>query len=317
MDLSIICVNWNSAPYLRECIRSIIEHTRNITFEIIVVDNASPERDVDALKEQFPAVRIIKSHENLGFSRANNLGFRHSSGTYMLFLNPDTRLVTPAINLMLEHLQTLPDAGIVGCKLLNTDLSIQTESIQTFPTILNQLLDVEYFRLRWPGCSLWRIAPLFLGEAAGPIKVDVIPGACQLLKREVFEAACLYSEDYFMYAEDIDLNYKVAALGLSRYYVGSAVVIHHGGTSSTKQHSNQWAAKMKFRAMMILYGKWRGRMYSTGYRTAMAAAAVGRLVVLALTLPFANAGIQRNKIENASAKWRTILKCAVGLGDWA
>jgi GT2 family glycosyltransferase len=316
MDLSIVCVNWNSVPYLRECISSIYEYTQGVTFEVIVVDNASPQRDVGTLKDQFPDITIINSPENLGFSRANNLGFRCSSGECVLFLNPDTRLITPAINLLLGCLHKLPDAGIVGCKLLNSDLSIQTQSIQTFPGILNQLFDVEYFRLRWPGCRLWKITPLFV-QATGPTKVDVIPGACQLLKREVFERLGLYSEDYFMYAEDIDLNYKVAALGLSRYYLGAAVIIHHGGKSSTQHKVSQWATRMKFRAMLTLCQKWRGRSYSLGYRIAMASAATGRLLILTIMLPFANAGPQRDRVRGASAKWGTVLRCAVGLGDWA
>jgi hypothetical protein len=217
---------------------------------------------------------------------------------------------------MLEQLRTLPDAGIVGAKLLNSDLSIQTESIQRFPSILNQLLDVEYLRLKWPGCRLWKIAPLFV-DTTGPTKVEVIPGACQLLKREVFEDAGLYSEDYFMYAEDIDLNYKIAAMGLSSYYVGTAVIIHHGGKSSRQHKVNHWATKMRFRAMVMLSRKWQGRVYSAAYRMAMALAAAGRILILALMLPFAHSGGKKDKVRSASAKWRTVFKCAVGLGDWA
>ena len=160
-DLSIISVNWNSLEYLRECIGSIYDQTHGIDIEIIVVDNASPEGKVETLQRSFPEVRIIKNAANLGFSGANNLGHKYSTGKYLLFLNPDTRLAGPAINIMVDEIRSLPDAGIVGCKLLNTDLSVQTESIQRFPTILNQLLDVEYLRLLWPGCPLWELAPLF------------------------------------------------------------------------------------------------------------------------------------------------------------
>lgn len=316
MDLSIICVNWNSVAYLRECIASVYEHTHGCTFEVIVVDNASPQRDVDTLRELFPEIRIVKSSENLGFARANNLGFGQSSGRYVLFLNPDTKLITPAFTMMLEQTQSIANAGIVGCKLLNSDLTVQTQSIQTFPSILNQILDVEYLRLRWPGCGLWRIAPLF-AETKGAIKVDVIPGACQLLKREVFEAVGLYSDDYFMYAEDIDLNYKVAAQGLGSYYVGEAVIIHHGGASSTQHKVNQWATRMKFRAMTTLFQKWHGRAYSLAYRSAIGAVAAGRMMVLALALPFAHVRGQREMVSIAMAKWFTVLRCAVGLGAWA
>ena len=117
MDLSIIYVNWNSLDYLRESIASVYEHTHDISFEIVVVDNASPERGVDTLKDLFPDVLVTKSSQNLGFAGANNVGFRHSTGEYVLFLNPDTQLIAPSINIMLDHAKARSDAGIVGCKL--------------------------------------------------------------------------------------------------------------------------------------------------------------------------------------------------------
>src|SRR5579862_1099128 len=161
MEVSIIFVNWNSADYLRDCLASVYATTQNIQFEIIVVDNASSEPGLDAVAQQYPEAKIIASETNLGFAGANNVGFRHSTGKYILLLNPDTKLLGPSIEIMVRHLKALPDAGIVGCKLLNSDLSVQITSIQKFPTILNQVLDAEYLRLRWPGFPLWAIAPLF------------------------------------------------------------------------------------------------------------------------------------------------------------
>src|ERR1700677_4776848 len=146
MELSIICVNWNSLEYLRECVRSVYAETKGIDFEIIVVDNASPEGGIDTLRDEFPQIKVVKSPDNLGFARATKLGFQDSSGQYVLLLNPDTRLAGPAINQLLNAIKSLPDAGIVGGKLLNSDLSVQTQAIQKFPTILNQLLNIEALR---------------------------------------------------------------------------------------------------------------------------------------------------------------------------
>ncbi len=311
MELSIICVNWNSADYLRECIASVYEHTRDISFEIIVVDNASTQEGVDALKEQFPEVTIIKSAKNLGFAGANNLGFRHSTGTYVLLLNPDTKLISPAINVMLGHMKGLPAAGIVGCRLLNTDLSVQLTAIQKFPTILNQVLDLEYLQLRWPHCSLWGIAPLFSADVK-LMKVEVISGACMLLRRQVFEQVGMFSEEYFMYAEDIDLNYKVKSAGFTNYYVGEAAMIHHGGKSSSRQDVSYWATIMKYRAMRKLFQKTRGGMYGSTYRVAMGCAAVGRLLVLALAYPLGNIVWDREALRFATKKWAVILGWALG-----
>lgn len=306
--LSIICVNWNSLDYMTECVTSIYEHAPNVPFEIIVVDNASPEGGLERFAEQFPQVRLVESKTNLGFAGANNLGFRCSFGRYILLLNPDTRIIGSALDLMLEQLCSASDAGIVGCTLLNTDLTISTSSIQKFPTILNQLLTAESLRMRFPALPLWNIAPLF-AEQREPLKVDVIPGACMMLKREVFERAGLLTEDYFMYAEDIDLNYKVGKLGLVSYYVGKAQIIHHGGKSSSQQKVSQWSTIMIHRAMVKYFRISRGGLYAAGYRCAMGSAAVVRLMILAVMLPFGN----QQGIRWAIEKWRTVLEWAMGI----
>jgi GT2 family glycosyltransferase len=308
MEVSIVCVNWNALAYLRESLASIYQHTSGIRFEIIVVDNASPDGGGDALKAEFPEITLVKSSKNLGFAGASNLGFRHSSGSYVLLLNPDTKLVSPAINILVEQMKSLPDAGILGCRLLNTDLSVQTASVQKFPTLLNQLTNVEYLRLRWPGCPLWDISPLFRNTEA-PVKVEVIPGACMLLKREVFEKAGLLTEDYFMYAEDIDLNYKVRRLGFSSYYVGAAQIVHHGGKSSSRQPVSHWSVIMKHRAMLMYYGMSGGRLYGMLYRMTMGVSALVHLALLALVFPFGD----KELIRLTSAKWSTVLKWSVGL----
>jgi GT2 family glycosyltransferase len=226
-------------------------------------------------------------------------------------LNPDTRLEGPAINVMMRKMKEIPDAGIVGCKLLNSDLSVQTSSIQRFPKLLNQLLDIEWLRLLWPGCRLWGIRPLFL-TSEGPVRVEVISGACMLLKKEVFEAVGRFSEEYFMYAEDIDLNYKVSRLGLGNYYIGDATVVHYGGKSSSQHGINQWATVMKYRAMRIFYRKTRGRLYAESYRLTMGLAALVRLGVLVLVFPIASLARRTDGVVKASAKWATVLRWAAG-----
>lgn len=316
MDLSIIYVNWNSLDYLRESIASVIEHTHSVAYEIIVVDNASLEPGVDLLKQTFPDVKIIHSENNLGFAGANNLGFRHSTGEFVLFLNPDTKLMAPSIDLLIARHKSLPDAGIVGCKLLNTDLSVQLSSIQTYPTILNQAMDAEYLRLRWPECPLWKIAPLF-SEKVSLMKVEIIPGACMLLRRSVFERIGLFSEEYFMYAEDLDLNYKVKAAGLTNYYVGETAIIHHGGTSSSRQRVSHWATIMKYRAMVQLFRKTRGGVYALGYRLAMGAVATGRLMLLGLMSLLGNLVSDRESLNYSREKWKTVLKLTAGWQDVA
>jgi len=312
MDLSIIFVNWNAVDYLRECIASIYENTKGLSLEIIVVDNASPAGNVDTLKAPFPQIAIIKSPENLGFAKANNLGFTHSTGALVLILNPDTKLVGPAINLLVDEMKKRPDAGIIGGRHVSPDLTVQTTSIQKFPTILNQVLNIEYLRLRWPHCGLWDIAPLF-SPSREPVQVEVIPGACMLLRREVFEGVGGFSEDYFIYAEDLDLNVKVARTGLKNYYIPEATIIHYGGKSSSQQKVSQWATVMKFRAMGQFYVKNHGRAHAAMYRAAMGACALVRVVIMALGYPFGVLLRKKDALRAALEKWTVVLKWACGL----
>ena len=132
-----------------------------------------------------------------------------------------------------------------------------------------------------------------------------------LLKREVFEQVGLFTEDYFMYAEDIDLNYKVKKAGFTNYYVSTATIVHHGGGSS-RQEANQWATVMKYRAMGKLFRKTRGYLYGATYRATIACAAFGRLLILALAYPLANVMWNRQSLQLAARKWRAILKWALG-----
>jgi N-acetylglucosaminyl-diphospho-decaprenol L-rhamnosyltransferase len=307
MDLSIICVNWNSLEYLRECLAGVFQNTRGISFEIIVVDNASPEGGVETLLEKFPEIVIVRSAENVGFARANNLGFQRALGEYVLLLNPDTELRGPAVNILVENARALGSFGIIGGKLLNTDLTVQTQAIQTFPTILNQLVNIESLRLRWPGCWLWNIAPLFVKNGK-PVKVEVIPGACMLLKSAVFRKVGMFSEEYFMYAEDIDLNWKVRALDLANYYIEDAEIVHHGGRSSSRQLVSQWSTMMMYTAMLSYYRKNRSPFYAAMYRLAMGISALLRLGILMVMYPF----VDKQMYLAASAKWRVVLQWAVG-----
>jgi N-acetylglucosaminyl-diphospho-decaprenol L-rhamnosyltransferase len=312
MKLSIIIVNWNSLGFLQKCLKSLYTHVRDVAFEVIVVDNASPEDGIEVISADFPDVSVIKSAVNLGFAGANNLGFAKSSGEYVLFLNPDTEIVDNSIKAMLDQSVSLEDPGIIGCKLLNTDLSVQTSCIQRFPTIPNQVLDYEYLRLRWPSCSLWSIGALF-SDNANAVSVEVISGACMLLRRDIFERAGMFTEDYFMYAEDLDLCYKVRALGLCNYYVGKAKVIHHGGQSSNRVNISNWSIIMRFKAVHKFCVNRQGSLYGLLFRATLGAAALLRIVVLSLAKPFAANDLRKQYIKKSTSKWLAVLKWSYGV----
>jgi N-acetylglucosaminyl-diphospho-decaprenol L-rhamnosyltransferase len=301
-DLSIIIVNWNSTAYLLQCLESIHAQTHETAYEIIVVDNASPDGDVGIVKQRYPDAVLIESPANLGFAGANNLGFRASRGECVVFLNPDTVLINPAFDLMLRQVRSLPSVGAAGCTLLNEDRSLQTACIQTFPTILNQLLDLEVLRNRFPACPLWNIAALFAGGTE-PSRVEVISGACVMFRREVFAQVGQFSEEYFMYAEDLDLCYKAAKAGFANYYIPQAQIIHYGGRSSTVRRR---AVLMKWRSILQYVAKHRGSSYQLAFRATMACSALVRVALL-VAVAAVSRGARRNSARGALLKWWLIL----------
>lgn len=315
MDLSILIINWKSANYLKPCLASIFRETQGIEFEVIVVDNASYDGSAELVKREFPQVTFIQSDENLGFIRGNNLAYRHATGRNLLLLNPDTEIIGGAIPVLSACLDSLPRAGVVGCRQVNADRSIQINCIQPFPTILNQVLDTDYLRRRFPNSRLWDMKPLFDLQTA-VAEVDMVCGACLMVKRQVFEEVGLLSLDYLMYCDDMDLCYKVKKAGCKVYFTNQAAVIHYGGKSaaSLKQSlSDVWLRDSQHKFL----AKSRGRWYAGFYRAAIASAAMVRLAILACAwLAFAR-GHRAERLAIATNKWKRILQWALGLAGWA
>jgi GT2 family glycosyltransferase len=303
VDLSIIIVNWNSAAFLNKCLSSIFAQTIGIQFEVVVIDCASFDGCADMLRRHFPAVRLIQSDTNLGFARANNRASLEATGSSFLFLNPDTEVVGSAISTLHCALASQPRVGMLGGRLLNSDGSVQTSCIQSRPTIFNKLLDSNFLRAKWPTCSLWGMRPLF-DLNLNPAEVDAVSGACFMIKSSVFRQVGGFSEDYFMYAEDIDLAEKVRNAGYANYYIPRAVVVHHG-SNSTGHAPNAFAAVMMPEATWRFFRKTRGQTYATVFRVGMCGMAVLRLVVLAIAAAF---GGSRAATEASISKWRETVR---------
>ncbi|MCA1651988.1 MAG: glycosyltransferase family 2 protein, partial [Acidobacteria bacterium] len=301
MDLSIIIVNWNSRDILRQCLASIAAHVPGTDVEIIVIDSGSFDGCDAMLHEHYPAVRFIQIGSNLGFAKANNVAAKEARGKYLLFLNPDTEVVGDAIDILRRALETLPGSGIAGSRLLNSNGTVQTSCIQPFPTILNQLLNSEPLRRWWPKSRLWGMAPLF-DLTSKPREVEGVSGACLMVRRATFVEVGAFSEDYFMYAEDMDLAYKVRQAGYTSYYVPAATVIHHGGNSSG-QAASTFAAVMLPEAIWRFLRKTRGGLYAFGYRTGMGISALLRLLALAAARSAGQSGI-----DGSSRKWAAVLR---------
>ncbi len=310
MDLSIIIVNYNSKDYLKKCIDSILANTGGISFEIIVVDSASFDGCGEMLRNQYPGVRFIQSSENIGFAKANNLGAGHAAGKTLLFLNPDTEMHDPAIINLYGHFQRLSNIGVAGCRLVNTDGSLQTSCVQPLPTISNQVLDAEIFQRWFPSFGIWRTAASYEGRT-DPVEVEALSGACLMIRREVFEQIGGFTADYFMYGEDMDLCQKTRCAGLKNFYVSTAAIIHHGGGSSTKGSTGYYDVMMRESISLFLH-RYRGDGYRACYRLALTAAASFRLLMLLLLYPIWRSRGRSGEWYTAKGKWAAILRWGLG-----
>ncbi len=315
IDLSIVIINWRSVEFLKACLASIKANTHGISFETIVVDNASFDGSDDVANGQ-PGVRFFQSDKNLGFAGANNLGVSHSRGNNLLFLNPDTEIIGEAIPILLFALTSTPDAGAIGCKLLNGDRTVQTSCIQSFPSILNQAVNTDYLRERFPRLSIWGMAPLFDGSG-GLAEVEVISGACLMMRREVFEKLGGFSTRYFMYAEDVDLCYRARRLGWKSYYTGQAEVVHFGGKSSGAASQDQFGAIVMKESILRFLRTSRGRAYAFVFKVTTALVALFRLLLLVGARIAFVGRMNKRPITFAWAKWSKVLRWAVGLEGWA
>jgi GT2 family glycosyltransferase len=311
IELSIIIVNWHSAHYTYKCIQSLLTEVHGVHYEIIVIDGASYDGCGEMLQKHFPKVHFIQSLHNEGFARANNRAYAFARGAYILFLNPDTEIIGSAIHTLLAHLKTLPQAGAVGCKLLNADRTIQTSCIQSMPTILNQMLDAEYLRARFPRSRLWGMSALSMDQEQ-PEKVEGISGACIMVERSVFEEVGLFSTDYFMYAEDMDLCYKIRQAGYKNYYIPDATVMHFGG-ESTKHAPSHFSSWLMRESIWRFLKKTRGDLYAMSYRFSMFVSALLRLVVITSVLAIQKVFQVESSMLHAFRKWLVILQWSVGL----
>jgi hypothetical protein len=314
-DLSIIVVNWNSVVFLQKCLSSVQSSVAGISYEIIVVDNASYDGSREIVKKEFPSVVYIQAPRNEGFAKANNLGFQVSTGRNILFLNPDTEVVGPAIRTMLGTLDSDKKAGAAGAKLLNSDGSVQTSCIQAFPTILNQILDFDLLRRMFPRASMWGCASLFTA-LPGPFEVEVISGACLMVKREVLEAVGLFDPRYFMYSEDVDLCFRIRRGGWKNYFVETAIVTHHGGQSSSKASESEFTAVMLRESRYIYMSLWLGRLYAMGYRISTILVALARIAAVALFVTMTLGLADTVSVERVVSKWYRVLRWAFGMEAW-
>jgi len=315
VDLSIIIINWKSCAFVQQCLTSIFANAGDLTSEVIVVDNASYDGCEQMVKSQFPDVVFLQSEDNLGFAGANNLALSQCRGRNVLFLNPDTEIQGDALTKLVSGLESIPAAGMVGARLLNSDLSLQTTCVTTVPSILNQALSSDYLRKAFPKWRIWGMRPLF--EAAQmPVPVEAISGACMVGRKQVIERVGGFTTDYFMYSEDMDLCVKITKLGWKIYYIPDASIVHHAGGSSSSRKESNFSSIMLRESVTRFMELHRGELYARLYRASMGLVAAGRILLLILALPLVIYSRGRQFITRAVSKWWGVLAWSLGRKAW-
>lgn len=232
--ISVVIVSLNVRDLLRDCLRSVYEGTRGLAFEIFVADNGSTDGSPDIVADEFPAVRLIKNGQNLGFPKANNIILRkileEKTSGYILLLNPDMVVRDWAIEKLASHLDGNPNVAAVAPAFLLPDHTFQTGTGGFLPTALTTF---NYFFF------LFKLFPkkaksFYIDQAAFSVKapfvrVEWLSGGCLMIRRSIVERIGPMNEDYFIYGEDLDWGRRMTRQGLELHYLPSASVIHHHG----------------------------------------------------------------------------------------
>lgn len=256
-DLSIVIVNYNVRYYLLNCIASILASDTSFEYEIIVVDNASVDGSIDAVKEIFKDVKVIANKINVGFSKANNQGFRIATGEYVLILNPDTLLQNDTLDRCINYMKLNQDVGALGVRMIDGNGKYLQESKRGLPSIAN-----SFFKFS----GLYKLAPhskILNGYYAGHVdrdqtsEIEVLTGAFFFTKLKVLKQLEGFDEDFFMYGEDIDLSKRILDLGQKIVYLPETRIVHFKG-ESTKKASISYVSRF-YNAMGIYFSKHGGK----------------------------------------------------------
>ena len=257
MDLSVIIVNWNTKKLLEDCLRSIFKFTKDVSFEVVVVDNGSSDGSQGMVKKKFPQVKLIPNKDNLGFAKANNQGIKISKGKYIFLLNSDAYLIENSFKKLLDDARSLGEKlGAMGPLLLNEDRSIQ-QSVGFFPD-LPQILWWMTFIDDLPGGTF--LKPYHVDHDSfykNQHEVDWITGAAFLIPKKVIDKIGMLDEKIFMYGEDFEWCFRIKKAGFKVYFSPTAKIVHIGGGSVNKVRTNAFVGE--FRGLEYFYKKYKGR----------------------------------------------------------
>lgn len=238
MELSVIIVSYNVRYFLEHCLRSVLKSSEKISCEIFVIDNDSTDGSISMVSTLFPQVTLIRNYANKGFSAACNQGLKAASGRYKLLLNPDTVVEEDTFRKCISFMDSHPDAGGLGVKMIDGRGRILPESKRSLPTPRTAFFKAFGLSFLFPKSGFFNRYYLGHIDYVTTTKADVLTGAFMFLRAEAVCKAGLLDEGFFMYGEDIDYSLRILNAGFSNYYFPETQIIHYKGESTKKQDLN-------------------------------------------------------------------------------
>lgn len=243
IDVSIIIVNYNTSDLVIQCIESVIKHTKKINYEIIVVDNNSPKRDIENLNSIYPDVTLILNDKNSGFGIANNIGNKIAKGENIFLLNSDTIVLDNSIYNLYKFMDENKQVGACGGNLCDINLQPATSFTRFMPSILS---DIDYFFLNFISKLIYRKSVYYCYDEL-PIKINGnISGADLMISKKIFDELGGFDENFFMYYEETDLLFRMREKKYETFIVPQSKIIHlEGASESVKKTKLDWTYDSK------------------------------------------------------------------------
>ncbi len=257
MILSVVIVNFNVKFFLEQCLSSLkkaIEGSSitNGQTEVYIVDNASSDGSTDFLIPLFPNFHFICNNQNTGFAKANNQAVARCSGDYILFLNPDTIVAEDSLEICLSFFKSVQDAGALGIRMIDGAGKYLRESKRGFPTPRASFFKMTGLTRLFPDSKIF--SAYYMGHLDDRTShaVDVLSGAFMMIRKTVLDITGGFDEQFFMYAEDIDLSFRIRQAGFQNFFLSKTTIIHFKG-ESTKKDINH--VKIFYEAMDLFIKK--------------------------------------------------------------
>jgi len=238
VKLAVIIVNYNVKYFLKQCLESVYNSTNLSDIEVYVVDNDSKDGSVEMVSRSFPEVKLIANKVNIGFSKANNQAIKQTNAEYVVLLNPDTLVQSTSFERVIQFMDTHPDAGGLGVKMIDGNGKFLPESKRGLPTPEVAFYKIFGFSKLFPKSRNYGKYHLGYLDNDSTHQIDVLSGAFMVMRKETLNQVGLLDEDFFMYGEDIDLSYRITQGGYKNYYYPGTTIIHYKGESTKKSSVN-------------------------------------------------------------------------------